>query len=348
MALRRNELVFGGACLVIAFCAGAFAQAADFESAGPLKIEEWRIPFPASRPRDPFAENAGSVWFVGQSTGYIARLDVASGEATKVDLSEGEGPHNLIVGSDGIVWYAGNRTSVIGRYDRASGEIEEIPMPDPAARDPHTLVFDAAEENIWFTVQGGNFMGRLNIESRKVDLIASKTPRSRPYGIKVAPNGDIWVVLFGTNKLARINPASMAVEEIALPRVEARPRRLEVGADGRIWFVDYAGGRLGVYDPATDAFREWPMPGGEDARPYGTAMDDDGVVWFVETGVNPNMFRGFDPKSEKFLEGTAVRSGGGAVRHMHYHQPSDTVWFGADANTIGRALVGAYGAGGRE
>ena len=66
---------------------------------------------------------------------------------------------------------------------------KEIPMPDPAARDPHTMIFDESEEHIWFTLQGANMIGRLNIETRKVDLITSQTEKSRPYGIKMAPNG---------------------------------------------------------------------------------------------------------------------------------------------------------------
>lgn len=34
-----------------------------------LDIREWRVPYEDSRPRDPFAESATSVWFVGQRAG---------------------------------------------------------------------------------------------------------------------------------------------------------------------------------------------------------------------------------------------------------------------------------------
>lgn len=306
-----------------------------------LEIDEWQVPYDESRPRDPFAESADSVWFVGQRTGYVARYDVDTGEFEKVDLKPGSGPHNLVVGSDGIVWYAGNRNALIGRYDPATGDIEEIPMPDDAARDPHTLVFDHDEDNIWFTVQGGNMLGRLNIESRKVDLIPSPTERSRPYGIKMAPDGSVWAVLFGSYKLAHIDPATLELTEIDLPRDEARPRRIEITSDGRIWYGDYAAGRLGVYDPDADSFEEWPMPQGGDSRPYGMASDDDDNVYVVATGVQPNVFMGFDTSSETFFGATPVPSGGGTVRHMHYHAPSGAVWFGTDTNYLGRAIVDA-------
>ena len=81
------------------------------------------------------------------------------------------------------------------------------------------------------------------------------------------------------------------------------------------------------------------MPGGEDARPYGMAVDDKDRVWFVETGVYPNRLVGFDTKVEKVISITDIESGGGSVRHMVYHQATQTIWFGTDANTIGRATL---------
>jgi virginiamycin B lyase len=34
-----------------------------------------------------------------------------------------------------------------------------------------------------------------------------------------------------------------------------------------------------------------------------------------------------------------ARSGGLTVRHMIYHAPTKSIWFGTDANTIGQARV---------
>lgn len=332
----------------LGFAAAALSAAPVSAGAPEMKVEirEWAVPWDNTRPRDPFAQSARSVWFVGQAGGYIAHLDVESGEMTKIDAANGDRPHNLIVGEDGIVWYAGNTKGVIGRYDPETGEMETIAMPDPAARDPHTLVFDARGD-IWFSVQGGNSIGRLDTETRKVELIPSRTERSRPYGIKTAPDGSVWVALFGTNRLAHIDPQTLALEEIVLPRVEARPRRLEVTGDGRVWYGDYAGGYLGAYDPATGEFEEWPMPSGDASRPYGAASDSAGRIWLVETGVQPNRLVGFDPDSETFFSVTPIPSGGGVVRHMHYHEPTGAIWFGTDAGTIGRAMVEPRAAAGR-
>ncbi len=305
----------------------------------PVDIHEWQVPYAASRPRDPFATSATSVWFVGQGAGFLAHFNTESGEFTKVQLKKGAAPHNLIVATDGGVWYAGNRTGLIGRYDPEREETLEIMMPEKTARDPHTLIFDATEEYIWFTLQQSNMFGRLNTSSHQVDLIKSKTRASRPYGIKMAPDGSVWAVLFGTNKLVHIDPESLVLEEIELPRSKARPRRLEVLSDGRVWYVDYAGGQLGAYDPQSQVFKEWLMPQGSGARPYGMASDRNGMLWMVASGVQPNVFMGFNPKTESFFGLTEIASGAGTVRHMHYQKGSGTVWFGTDANTLGRAIV---------
>lgn len=320
----------------LALALSAFAVSAAV--AEPVDIKEWLVPYKDSRPRDPFAESRDSVWFVGQKTSYLARLDAKTGAMEKVDLPDGAGPHNLIVDDAGIVWYAGNLKGYIGRFDPQTKEIEKIAMPDPAVRDPHTLIADA-KGLIWFTAQGSNVLGRLDPKTRKVDIIPVATPRARPYGVKIAPDGAPWAVLFGVNKLARVDPSALTIEEIELPRAEARPRRLEITADGKVWYGDYAAGVLGVYDPTTKMFEEFLLPSGKGARPYATAADAAGRIWVFETGVQPNMLVGFDPKTKKFLGATPVPSGGGTVRHAHYHEPSGAVWFGTDTNYIGRAVV---------
>jgi len=306
----------------------------------PVDIQEWTVPYAESRPRDPYVESADSVWFVGQKDDYIANFDPVSEEFLQVELEPGTGPHNLIVDEEGTVWIAGNRVSNIGRYVPGTDTMTEIDMPNDAARDPHTLIFDQTGRFIWFTVQGGNFIGRLTKEDSSVDLIEVPTPRARPYGIKQSPTtGHIWVALFGTNKLAEVDPETLELTEHELPDEDARPRRLGILSNGQIYYGDYARGKLGHFDPEARAIEEWDMPSGEDARPYGMAVDGQDRAWFVETGPDPNNFIGFDPVAESVFSITHVPSGAGTIRHMDYHAPTGTVWFGTDANTVGRAKV---------
>ncbi len=303
-----------------------------------VTLQEWPVPWPDTRPRDPYVDQQGRVWFVGQAGNYIAYLEPKSGEFKRFTIEEGTHPHNLIVDQQGIVWYAGNRNARIGRLDPSNGAIKTFPMPEAEARDPHTLILDKTG-SIWFTVQGGGYVGRLQPSSGKIDLIKVAAPGSRPYGIALDSKGRAWVNLFGTDKIAMIDPATLKLREVALPRAAARSRRIDVTRDDAVWYVDYAEGQLGRYDAASGKFAEWELPGGKGSRPYAMAVDDQDRIWVVETGAQPNMFVGFDPQTNAFFSKAPIESGGGTVRHMYFHPPSREIWFGTDRGTIGRAKL---------
>ena len=289
---------------------------------------------PPARP--PAVDGQGRVWFCGQKGNYLAYLEPQSGAFERYEIPEGTHPHNLVIDEEGAVWYAGNMNAHIGKLDPETGGITTFPMPDKAARDPHTLVFDS-QGDIWFTVQGGNFIGRLTTETGEVELVEVPTPRARPYGIKVDAEDRPWVVLFGTNKIATVDPATLALEEFELPRSEARPRRMELTSDGSLWYVDYAEGFLGQFDTeAREVVEEWALPAGTDARPYGTASDDEDRLWIAQSGPEPNTIVGFDTEAKAFISNVDVPSGGGTIRYMYFHPPTGAIWFGADTNTVGR------------
>lgn len=306
------------------------------------ELQEWEVPYAASRPRDPMVGPDGNVWFVGQVGNYVAMLDPEEGTFERFPLPEGAGPHNLVVDPSGTIWYAGNRAAHIGRLDPETGEVEQFVMPDAAARDPHTLTFDS-QGDIWFTVQGGNFIGKFSPTTGETRLVQAPRVRSergtssRPYGIVMDDEDRPWIALFNTNQIATVDPETFELQTFELPE-NALPRRLDLTSDGMVWYGDYRRGFLGRLDPTTGEVREWALPGGPDSQPYAVAVDDSDRIWLVETGVEPNQFVGFDPLTEEFTR-VPVESGGGTVRHMYFDAETNSIWFGADTNTIGVAKL---------
>jgi virginiamycin B lyase len=311
-------------------------------------LEEWTVPWEGARPRDPMVAPDGRVWFCGQGrTPYIAVLDPTTGEFTKYD-TEGSIPHNLIIDPRGMVWYAGNageNNRHIGRLDPAKGDIERYMMPDERAADPHTLVWDS-QGDIWFTVQQGNFIGKLwtrTGEVRLVESIAGALGRrgaasSRPYGIVVDSRDRPWVALFNTNHIATVDPETFELRTFELPE-NALPRRIAVTSDDVLWYGDWTRGTLGRLDPESGAVVEFPLPSAEEARPYAMVADDSDRIWVVETGVRPNNFVGFDPLTGEFFSNTQPESGGGTIRHMYFDPETNSIWFGADTGTVGVAKL---------
>lgn len=303
-----------------------------------LQIQEWQVPWENTRPRDPYVDPQGAVWFVGQAGHYVARFDPESAEFRRFDLEAGAGPHNLIVDDDGIVWYAGHRSAHIGRLDPATGQIRRFTFADSAARDPHTLVFDS-DGSIWFTMQSSGYVGRLVPETGDIRLVRMEARNTRPYGIIVAADGRVWFNQFGVPRVGMLDPATFTVRHFDLPHERARGRRIELSSDGAVWYVDYVRGKLSRLDPETGSVEEFDAPGGASSLPYALVADDRDRLWYVETGVRPNRFVGFDTKTRAVVATAEIPSGAGAVRHMYFHAPTRTIWFGTDANTIGRARV---------
>jgi virginiamycin B lyase len=307
--------------------------APDTAAAQSVAVQEWPVEW-EGRPRDPDVDPQGRVWFVGQTGNYIGVFDPRTESFRRYELEERTLPHNLVVAPDGGVWYAGNGNGRIGRLDPQTGQARVIMMPDQAARDPHTLLLDG-KGNIYFSVQQGGFVGRLNMASGNVELI-STGERTRPYGVAFDSRGHAWFNLFGTNRVAVLDPATFQLREVATPRADSRNRRIAVTADDAVWYTDFAGGHIGRIDPSTQAVREFLTPGGTGSQPYALLVDDRNRLWYSECARDSTYLVGFDPATEQVIERVPVSS---CIRHMVYHQPTRSIWFGTDANNIGRARL---------
>jgi virginiamycin B lyase len=307
-------------------------------TADTVNIREWLVPWEKSRPTDAYVDARGRVWFVGESGHYIANFSQDTGEFNRYDLRKGTAPVALLVDTDRNLWYLSNKRRHIGMLNPNTGHVSEYKMPDKKARQPRSLVFDQTGD-IWFTAEGGNFVGRLDVAIGEIDLLPIATKNSRPFGITVSSGNEIWIAASGRNALLRVDPASMTITEIETPNEDSRPRRILTTSDDQVWYADYELGLLGRYSPQSGAFTEWPLPGGATSRPFGMAVDRDDRIWVVETGHIPNRLVGFDTSDETFLTETDIPSSAGSVSHLFYFEPAGEIWFGTETNYIGRAKV---------
>jgi virginiamycin B lyase len=314
----------------------AWPLAASEQHRKPLDIKEWPLPWPKSGPADPQSVSPAAVWFVARTGNFLGVLNPQTGRFSRIDLIDEPAPQGLIVGANSMLWFTSKVHGYIGRYDLRSKSLWRAQMPNAAAGDPSSLVFEAGERNIWFTVTEGNIIGRLRIVNGVVDLTGVATPHALPSGVAMAPNaGNPWVALYGTNKIATVDARTFALTEHPLPRAGARPRRIAFTSDGRLWYSDFAEGYLGAFTPGTKAVKEWQMPGGKKSQPYALTVDSEDHVWIVETGSKPAKLVGFDPKSEQFFGTTAV---GGTISDMSFDRAGNQLWFGTD-NTIAVAKL---------
>jgi virginiamycin B lyase len=302
---------------------------------GPIKVsfKQWPVPTLGSRPHDPLATRDGMIWWTGQTSNVMGRLNPKTGDFKEFPLKTmHSGPHGAAEDKHGNIWFTGNHVGIIGKLDPKSGRVTEYKMPDPEVRDPHTLNF-APDGMLWFTAQQGNVIGRLDPASGEIKLIRSPTPRSRPYGLLVNGKGVPVVVLFGTNKVATVDPAALTIKEYPLPDPAARPRRLALEGDSIVWYTDYPRGTLGRLDLATGAVKEWASPSGPQSQPYGIVFTK-GALWYNEAGAKPNTIVRFDPKTEKF-QSWPIPGDGDIVRNMDVMPDGNPVTANSLVNQVG-------------
>src|SRR5512133_4066719 len=103
----------------------------------------WQVPTPGSRPHDPLATRDGAIWYTGQLSGKLGRLDPKTGQFKEYPVKTPQtGPHGLVEDKDGNIWFTGNHLSLIGKLDPKTGDVTAYKRPDPKAKDPHTISVD--------------------------------------------------------------------------------------------------------------------------------------------------------------------------------------------------------------
>lgn len=279
-------------------------------------IRQWDVPSKGGRPQDPVIGLDGSLWFTEQVANKIGRLNPKTGEVKEYALPEEKraGPQGIAADREGNIWFAANIGGYIGKLNPNTGKVTVFNMPDPQAGDPLSLAFDS-KGILWFTVKNANMVGKLDPASGQIALKEVPTKRALPFGIQVLKRGIPVFCEFGTNKLGAIDPNTFRIQELFLPPT-VRPRQLFAAADDNtIFFTDYRDGNLGKFDISVGASVLFASPGGPESNPEGLTITPDGMVWYAETGLEPNNVIRFNPTTSTFSR-VSIPAGGGTVGNI--------------------------------
>jgi len=207
--------------------------------------------------------------------------------------------------------------------------MQEFPTPSGGG-GPHTLVISDDGATIWFTMQSGNRIGRLDTASGRI----SEYPTSGgPYGIALDRRGRVWFCRMGDDKLGILDPGSGAMSELALPD-GSRPRRMATAPDGSLWVTLYGHNKLIQVDTeARRVTRELSLPAGADGGAYAVTVDGAGVVWVNE--IRTDTVVRFDPRSND-LKVVQLPSRGVGIRKMIVDAQGRLWYMGSHNGRLGR------------
>lgn len=281
-----------------------------------VTIREWDVPTKSSKPYATIAAPDGSIWLTEETANKIGRINPKTGEFNEYSLTEDKNasPHGLAIDPNGSVWYAANSGGFIGKLEPNSGKVTVFKMPDPKAKDPDGLAIDS-KGILWFTLPSANMVGKLDPVSGAITLKPVPTENARPNNILVLKQGVPVFSETGSSKIGFIAPDTLVISEYPLPP-GSRSRRLAIAKDGNtLYFTDFVGGNLGKLDLSIGAMILYPSPSGPDANPYGLAITPDGMVWYTETGTQPNNIVRFNPQSSTFAR-APIPFATGAVQYL--------------------------------
>lgn len=260
-------------------------------------VREWDVPTKGAKPYATALAADGSIWFTEEGANKIGRVNPKTERFKEYTLTEDSNasPHGLAIDREGNVWYASYSGGFIGKLEPTTGKITAFKMPDPKAKDLESLAFDS-RGFLWFTLPTTNMVGKLDPASGEIKLKPVPTENARPSGILVLKQGSPVFSEAASSKLGFIVATTFDIREFPLPP-GSRARRLAVAADGNsLYFTDFIGGNLGKLDISIGALVLFPSPSGPDSNPYGLTITPDGMVWYTETGTQPNNIIRFDPR----------------------------------------------------
>lgn len=166
----------------------------------------------------------------------------------------------------------------------AAVRIEEWSIP-AADRFPHDPAV-APDGALWYTGMGSNTLGRLDTRNGQFRSYPLKTPDSGPHGLVADSDGNIWFTANYKGYIGKLDPKSGTVTEFPLPDKGARdPHTPVFDRRGALWFTIQQGNFIGRLEPTTGKIILKSLPS-SDSRPYGIAVNSQGIPFFCEFGTN--------------------------------------------------------------
>jgi virginiamycin B lyase len=163
-------------------------------------------------------------------------------------------------------------------------DIKEYEVPTPRSR-PHDPAV-APDSSLWYTGQGVNKLGRLDLKTGEFKEYPLKIPNSGPHGLVADKVGNIWFTAISGGYVGKLDPKTGAIAEYRpSDRTEIDPHTPVFDHNGVLWFTNEETNYVGRLDPRTGKMTliKSPTP---HAIPYGIVVTQNNVPFFCEFGTN--------------------------------------------------------------
>lgn len=342
----------------IGVIAVVLVSTASSASAEPGTITEYGpMPTPLAAPCEVEWAPDGRLWIQEVTSNQLARMDLETQEIEEFPLpTPGAMTAGMEFGPDGNLWmpeFVGNQ---ILRIDPVTAEMTEFPMPWGALPTPVPLgtalsddIDFGSDGAAWFTLNGLNAIGRMDLETGEMTKYQIPTPGALPIIIKPGPGDTMVFPMAGANKIGTIDVHTKEIREYPIPTPNSAPQGVGAGPDGMIWFTGTAGQQLGKIDPASGQVTEYSIlslrnppvigdlgPSNPLPFPGPLVFGADGNLYFAEGNLSllGNKIGKFNPRTKKLAEFITPSPASGPC-YLN-EQRDGEIWFGEfSANKVG-------------
>ena len=144
----------------------------------------------------------GDVWYCSLAGSHIAKINLATGEATMVDpATPKQGARRVWSDSRGRIWVSEWNTGNVSMHDPADGSWRVWRLPGEKPRTYSVYVDE--KDKVWLTDFGGNAIVRFDPVTEKFHAFPSDKPNANVRQMDGKP-GQAWGGESGTNRLVMI------------------------------------------------------------------------------------------------------------------------------------------------
>src|SRR5882672_8955467 len=260
------------------------------------RVTEYPIPrikdgFPAGT-LDLEADREGNLWVSLMYQGGVARFDKKTGKVQtwsvpkewQTDATEQSFVSPTFPNVDGKVWVNNSDRAQILRLEPATNEWENFgAFTDPETkRTIGSYGINADHNNNLYMLDfnAGN-IGILNGTTRKLEIVRTPIPNSRPRRGSVDTRNRLWFAEYDGNAIAMLDPKTKQIKEWPVPTPWFNPSDVVIDKNGEAWSGSMMSDRIVRLDTRTGQFTEYLLPNPTSSRRVWVDNSTDPVTLWV-------------------------------------------------------------------
>jgi virginiamycin B lyase len=208
---------------------------------GDFAVTSFKVPS-GTLPHTAVFDHDGILWFTG-ATGWIGRLDPATGKVDRYPAPRGTGPYGITITPSNGIWFVSLQQSYLGKVDKSTGAVQVI--EPPTANAGTRRIWSDSTGRLWISCWNAGNLARYDPATGAWREWELPGDGNQTYSMYVDERDAVWLSDFGQNAIVRFDPTTETFESFPSDRSNAAVRQM-LGRPGEAWGAESGLDRLVV------------------------------------------------------------------------------------------------------